>query len=431
LSLGKVLGGSGSINGMLWARGNRADYDAWAAAGNAGWDFRSVLPLFKQSEDWEDGASEFRGAGGPIRVERARGLHPVAAALIDAGQSFGMPYLDDLNVPAPEGVGPMNLNVKGGLRCSPVGAYLRPVMGRPNLTVVTEAQVVKVTLSRTRCTGLEFLWEGRRHSAHASREVVLCAGAIHTPRLLLLSGIGPQEELAPLGIAGTVDLPGVGRNLQDHVLLAGLCFEAKYPLPPPRHNLAGSVALWKSRPDLAVPDLEFLPLQVPYVSDEIAARYPMPPNVFSIVPALVRVQSRGELRLTTAQPDGPLEIQPGFLAEQADLDALVAGVDLGLDLASQPAYRGLIRRWVAPAERLSRDGTVAFIRRSCLSHLHPVGTCAMGTGREAVVDARLRVRGVEGLRIADASVMPTIPSAPTNAPTVMIGEFASRLLVAG
>jgi choline dehydrogenase-like flavoprotein len=152
-----------------------------------------------------------------------------------------MPYLDDLNVPEPEGVGPMNINIRGGVRSSPAGAYLRPVMGRKNLTVVTGAQVVKLTLSRTRCTGVDFLWEGRRHSAHASREVILCAGAIHTPRLLLLSGIGPQGELAPLGIAPTVDLPGVGRNLQDHVLLAGLCFEAKYLLPPPRHNLAEDV----------------------------------------------------------------------------------------------------------------------------------------------------------------------------------------------
>jgi choline dehydrogenase len=157
IPLGKVLGGSGSINGMLWARGNRADYDSWTAAGNPGWDFRSVLPLFKQSENWEDGASEFRGAGGPIRVERASGLHPVAAALIDAGQSYGMRYLADVNVPRPEGVGPMNLNVKGGLRCSPAGAYLRPVLGRENLTVVTEAQVVKLTLSGTRCTGLDAL----------------------------------------------------------------------------------------------------------------------------------------------------------------------------------------------------------------------------------------------------------------------------------
>jgi choline dehydrogenase len=431
LALGKMLGGGGSINGLIWARGNRADYDGWAAADNPGWDFDSVLPLFKKSEDWEDGGSEIRGAGGPIHIERARDLHPVAAALVDAGRSYGMPYLDDLNVPAPEGVGPMNLNVKGGVRSSPAGAYLRPVLDRTNLTVVTEARVVKLTLTRTRCTGLEFLWDGRRHPARAAREVVLCAGAIHTPRLLLLSGIGAPEELAPLGIDTAVDLPGVGRNLQDHVLLGGLCFEAKHPLPPPRHNLAGSAAFWKSRPDLAVPDLELLPVQIPYASDEIAARYPMPPNVFSIVPCLLRVQSRGALRLKTAQPDGPPEIRPNFLAEQADVDALVAGVELGLDLAAQPAYRELIRRWVAPPERLSRDGTVAFVRRSCLSHNHPVGTCAMGSGREAVVDAGLRVRGVEGLRVADASVMPTIPSAPTNAPTVMIGEFASRLLEAG
>jgi choline dehydrogenase len=172
-------------------------------------------------------------------------------------------------------------------------------------------------------------------------------------------------------------------------------------------------------------------VQIPYVSDEIAAQYPMPPNVFSLVPALVRVQSRGALRLKAAEPDGPMEIQPNFLAERPDLDALVAGVELGLDLASQPAYRDLIRRRVAPPGRRSRDGTVTFVRRSCLSHNHPVGTCAMGSGREAVVDAELRVRGIEGLRVADASVMPTIPSAPTNAPIVMIGEFASRLLVAG
>src|SRR5262249_33417611 len=201
----------------------------------------------------------------------------------------------------------------------------------------------------------------QRHSARAAREVVLCAGAIHTPRLLLLSGIGPQEELAPLDIDTVVDLAGVGRNLQDHVVVAGLCFEAKRPLPPPRHNLAGSVAFWKSRPDLAVPDLMVLPLQVPYVSNEIADWYPIVPNVFSIVLGLVRVQSRGHLRLKPAEPDGPMEIQPNFLAEPADVDALAAGVELGLDLASQPAYRDMIRRWVAPPEHLSRDSTVSFI----------------------------------------------------------------------
>jgi len=428
LALGKVLGGSGSINAMTWARGNRADYDGWAQAGNAGWDFHSVLPLFKKSEDWEDGASEFRGAGGPIRVERARNLHPVAAALIDAGQSYGMPYLDDMNVPEPEGVGPMNENVRDGTRCSPSRAYLRPVMGNQNLTVLTEAQAVRLTLSGTRCTGLDFLLDGQLHSVRASREVILCAGAIHTPRLLLLSGIGPQDDLEQLGIDTVVDLPGVGGNLQDHPLATGLCFEAKHPFPP-SNNLGYSTFFWKSRSDLDVPDLMFLPPRFAFVSAEIAAQYPIPPNAFSIVPGLVRPQSRGYLRMKTAKHDGPLEIQPNFLKERADVDALVAGVDLGFDIASQPAFRELIKRWVAPTRRMSRAETVAFVRRACSTYFHPVGTCAMGSGTEAVVDAELRVRGVLGLRIADASAMPTIPSANTQAPAVMIGEFASRLPV--
>jgi choline dehydrogenase len=431
LALGKVLGGSGSINAMVWARGHRADYDGWAEGGNAGWDFNSVLPLFKKSEDWEDGGSEFRGAGGPIHVERARNLHPVVSAFIDAGRSYGMPYIDDLNVPEPEGVGPMNLNVKGGMRSSPVNAYLRPVMGRQNLTVLTEAPAVKLTFTGTRCTGLDFLQDGKIRSVGAFREVILCAGAIHTPRLLLLSGVGPHGDLERLGIDSVVDLPGVGRNLQDHLWIMGLCFEAKHPFPAPNQNLAGSACFWKSQPDLDRPDLMVLPGQVPLVSDAIVARYPIPPNAFVIFPSLVRPRSRGYLRLRTAEPSGPPEMQPNFLAEQADVDALAAGVELGLDLASQPAYRDLIKRWIVPPERMSRGETAAFVRQNCSSYLHPVGTCAMGSGPYAVVDAELRVRGVLGLRIADASVMPTIPSANTNAPSIMIGEFASRLLSAG
>jgi choline dehydrogenase len=246
----------------------------------------------------------------------------------------------------------------------------------------------------------------------------------------LLSGIGPQDDLEQLGIDTVVDLPGVGRNLQDHVLLTGLCFEAKHPLPAPNNNLGGGTSFWKSRSALGRPDLMFLSVQVPYVSDEIAAQYPIPPNAFSILPAVVRPQSRGYLRMKTAEPNGPLEIQPNFLSEHADVDALVAGVELGLDIASQPALRSLIKRCVAPPRRMTRLDSEAFIRRSCSSYSHPVGTCAIGSGREAVVDAELPVRGALGLRIADASVMPTIPSTNTHAPVVMIGEFASRLLVA-
>jgi choline dehydrogenase len=431
MARGKVLGGCGSINAMVWTRGNRADYDGWSQAGNVGWDFESVLPLFKASEDWEDGANEFRGASGPIRVERARDLDPVSAALIDAGRSCGMPYLDDINIPRPEGVGPQNLNVRDGRRCSPADAYLRPAMSSESLTVLTGAQTVKLRLRGTRCIGVDVLIDGRTYSIDASREVILCAGAIDSPRLLMLSGIGPHADLKPLGIATVVDLPGVGRNLQDHVLVAGLCFESKQPLPRPNNNLSGSAAFWKSRPELGVPDLMLLSAQTPFLSDEIRARYPIPEDAFSILLGLVRPRSRGFVRMKSARHDGPLEIQPNFLAEPADVDALVSGIELGLDITSRPAFRELIERRAAPVGGLSRGEALTFLRRSCISYFHPVGTCAMGSGREAVVDAELHVHGVDGLRIADASIMPTITSANTNAPCVMIGEFAARRIISG
>jgi choline dehydrogenase len=215
--------------------------------------------------------------------------------------------------------------------------------------------------------------------------------------------------------------------------VAGLCFQAKQPLPPPNNNLSGSAAFWKSRPELGVSDLMFVPVQGPFLSDEIRARYPIPEEAFTILVGLVRPQSRGFLRMRTARHDGPLEIQPNFLAEQADVDALVSGVELGLDISLRPAFRKLIERRVAPVRglNLSRVEALTFLRRSCVSYFHPVGTCAMGSGRAAVVDSELRVRGVEGLRIADASIMPTITSANTNAPCVLIGEFAARRIVAG
>jgi choline dehydrogenase len=221
-------------------------------------------------------------------------------------------------------------------------------MRSDKLTVLTGAQVVKLRHSGTRCIGLDVLVEGKRLSIDASREVILSAGTMDTPRLLMLSGIGPHAALKQLGIGTIVDLPGVGRNLQDHVLLAGLCFEAKRPLPPPNNNLAGSTLFWESRSALGVPDLMFLPVQVPLLTDEIRARYPIPANAFCLAPCLVRPQSRGFLRMTTAEYNGPLEIQPNFLMEAADVDALVAGIQLGLDIASQPAFRDLIKSWVAP-----------------------------------------------------------------------------------
>ncbi|HEX4138932.1 MAG TPA: GMC family oxidoreductase N-terminal domain-containing protein [Candidatus Methylacidiphilales bacterium] len=428
LPRGKVLGGSGSINALVWARGHRADYDGWAAAGNAGWDFASVLPLFRRSETWEDGAGEFRGGDGPIHVERVQNPHLAIGALIEAGRTFGMPYLDDHNTPEPEGVGPENLTIRNGQRSGAADGYLGPVLSAKNLTVRTEAKVLKLNFSGQRCTGLTFATRDGLHTANAGQEVILCAGAIDTPRLLMLSGIGPALELDRLGIAARLDLPGVGQNLQDHVMIAGLCFEAKETLPPVRHNLSGGIAFWKSRAGLARPDISFVGAQFAFVMPELARQYPVPANCFTLLPGLMRPQSRGYVKMKTARHDGPLEIQPNFLREPADVDALAAAVEIGFELAEQPGYRNLIKRRITPPGRLDRAGAVAFLRDGCVSYFHPVGTCAMGTGPEAVVDSQLRVHGVESLRIADASIMPTITSANTHAPCVMIGEFAARLI---
>jgi choline dehydrogenase len=427
---GKVLGGSGSLNALVWARGHRAVFDNWAAAGNAGWDYDALLPYFRRAEDWEDGASAGRGAGGPMRVERAHDPHILAKSFIEAGQTLGLPYLHDMNGPEPLGVGLMQINVRDGERCSPADAYLRPVLGHPRLTVLTGAQVQHLTFAGTRCTGLAFRHQGAACTAWAAQEVVLTAGTIDTPRLLLLSGIGPAAELAALDIAVVADLPGVGQNLQDHPIVAGPCFEANEPLAPFNNNLGDSTLFWKSQPALPIPDLMVLGVQVPVMTPEIQASYPPSANTFTLLTTLVQVHSRGYVKMLTNRPDGPLEIQPNFLADPADVAALLAGLELTFDLAAQPALERLITRWVSPTSRPDRAGLLAFLREACGTYFHPVGTCAMGSGPAAVVDAQLRVHGVQGLRIADASVMPTIPAANTQAATITIAEVAADLLLA-
>ncbi|MDL5155163.1 GMC family oxidoreductase [Actinomycetospora termitidis] len=424
LSRGRVLGGSGSTNALVWVRGQRADYDGWAAGGATGWGYDEVLPFFRRSEDWQDGASALRGAGGPVRVERCTDLHPVAQALVEAGVSHGMPYLDDINVAEPVGAGPINVDAHDGVRTSTWTGHLRPVLDHERLTVVTGAHVTGLTLRGGRCVGVGFRVDGETHEIRAGRETVLCAGSIDSPRLLLSSGIGPAEHLRAVGVEPVLDLPGVGENLQEHPILAGLCFEAAEELPPLRDNLEGSMAFWRSAPDVAVPDLTFVSVQIPYVSAEVAAAHPVPANAFVLAPGVMRVRSRGRLRLTA---DGGVDLRSNMLTDPADVDAAVAGVEIGLELADQPAFRKLVARRVAPGAT-DRASLEQFVRRAAMPYFHPVGTCAMGTDEHAVVDPQLRVRGVEGLRVADASVMPTITSANTNAPTVMIAERAAELI---
>ena len=432
LPRGKVIGGSGSINVMVWARGNKYDYDKWAAAGNKGWDYKSVLPLFKKIEDWEDGETDFHGAGGPLRVERAP-KHKIGEVMIASARSYGIPFIDDVNAPSPEGVGYGIMNVKDGKRNGPATAYLEPVLHDKKLTVLTEAKVLKLNLEGKRCVGLSFIQNGKIYTVTAGKEVILSAGAIDSPRILMLSGIGDRAQLEKVGIETLIDLPGVGKNLQDHLILEGLIFEANEPLTPYSGNYLGNTLFWKSNPALQAADLMVYACQVPVAMPQIAEKYaPFPENAFSILPALVNIKSKGGyIKLKNAAHDGPLEIEGKLASDPQDIEALVNAVKLCMDLASQPAFKGLIKNWIAPAKYLTdREEILDFIKDALDTYIHPVGTCKMGSGPECVVNDQLLVHGVRGLRVVDASIMPVITSSNTQAPTFMIAEFAANLILA-
>ena len=425
---GKVLGGSGSINAMVWARGNKDDYNGWDALGNKGWDYQSVLPLFKKIEDWQDGETDFHGAGGPIHIENPKHFHFVDAAIIEAAKSYGMPYRKDINGPAPEGVGPMSMNIKDKKRCSPFKGYLEPVLENKNLTVITQAKVLHLNIVGSKCTGLKYVHNGITVNVDAAKEVILCAGAIESPRILMLSGIGNTAELLKLSIETKINLPGVGKNLQDHPLLS-MVYETKEPLGDLTYNLGGINLFWKSDPSLYKADLMFVPIQMGIATNEIATKYPIPANAFSVFVTLIDVKSRGEIKMTSADPDAPLNIQPNFLQAPEDFKAMEKAVELCMALAAQPALKNIISRWIAPDKLFSREEIKSFIRNACSTYFHPVGTCAMGNGEDAVVNNELKVHGVEGLRVVDASIMPQITTANTNAPTLMIGEFTAALIL--
>ncbi|MDP9077725.1 MAG: GMC family oxidoreductase N-terminal domain-containing protein [Bacteroidota bacterium] len=425
---GKMVGGSSSINAMIWARGHEDDYNRWAKDGNKGWDFESVLPLFKKTENWTGEASDFHGTGGPIHLTLPTELHFIDKAAQEAAQSYGIPYKTDMNSRSPGSVSPTSMTIKNGRRCSAFNGYLQPVLHHENLTLITGAAVTKLILAGDKCTGLTYIKNGRTYEVSAKTEVVLSAGTFESPRILMLSGIGPKEELKALGIESTVDLPGVGRNLQDHPMLQ-LTFKAKQLLGELHNNLGGTIIYWKSKADAAKSDLMLIPIEAPVQTPEIMSTHPIPENSFGIFVGLVGVSSKGYLKMQTDQYNGPLEIQPNLLENAADFEALASGVELCMKLVEEPAFAEQIEKWIAPSQHLGSAQIRDFLKDAVISYFHPVGTCAMGNGPEAVVDERLRVHGIKGLRVADASVMPEIPTANTNAPTLMIGEFMAEVLL--
>ena len=468
---GRALGGSGAINAMAHVRGHRAGYDSWAASGAVGWDFAGLLPYFRRTERAAGRDPALRGTDGPLPVgpAPAGARHPVAEAFTAALTELGCPVTDDLSGSRPEGVAWVDLAISGGRRVSPADAYLRPVLHRPNLIVETGCLVTGLRLRGGRCTGVQYVRDGQPSlvSAAASSEVILCAGAIGSAQLLLLSGIGPARQLRALGIDPVADLPGVGANLQDHPIIL-LSYAARAPLPASRYNHGEMYAALRSRlagpagldgraaadgggrpeadgepgrpdggspgrggpdggggPGGGGPDLHLFPVLLPLAPADCT-----PPDAgYALVAAVTRPDSRGSVRLADAAPQTRPLIDPGLLADDRDLDRLEEGVRLIRQAAAQPGLAKLAQAevWPGPDVR-GRAGLRGYIRRGVGSYWHPAGTCRMGQDPAAVLDPDLRVHGLAGLRVADASVMPTIPNAHPNATVLAIAERAADLI---
>ena len=450
---GKVLGGSSSINGMTYIRGNAADYDEWRQRGCEGWDFDSVLPYFRKSEDNERGASEFHGAGGPLRVSNQPHQPALSKILLDACIQAGIPYNTDFNGAEQEGVGYYQTTTKSRRRWSTATAYLRPSRGRKNLTILTHAHATRVQVDNGKAIGVEFRTPQGPFTARAAREVIVSGGAYGSPQLLLLSGIGPAQHLQDKGIPVVHDLPGVGSNLQEHFntscawrinrslslnvlhhsiphqLVAGLKY-ALYRGGPMASNGLYVGAFVRSDSRLQRPDLQLNITAWSTISRSPKGIISHPFPTFSISPVHLRPEGRGTVRLKSADPMASPEIRFNFLRSEYDMHAVIAGMRIARKIAEQPALKDLIVEEVLPGAALATDEQLADdVRKRGVSNIHPVGSCGMGHGPNAVVDPRLRVRGVDGLRVVDASIMPSIIAGNTNAPTIMIAEKASDMIL--
>jgi choline dehydrogenase len=450
---GKVLGGTSSINGMVYMRGNPGDYDEWRQRGCTGWDWDSILPYFKKAEDQERGPDAFHGVGGPLRVSDQPARFELAEHWIAAAIEAGLPANNDFNDGQQEGAGPFQSTTKGRRRWSTAAAYLRPARGRKNLSVATNALATRVVIEDGRATGVDFLRDGARQTARARGEVIVCGGVFNSPQLLQLSGLGPAELLHSLGIPVVRDMPAVGADLQDHFYVR-LAFRCTKPITlndvannPLRKVVAGvQYMLFKSGPlatngicagGFARSDqrLERPDIQLNFSLWSFAERtrkgvYPHPFPGFTVSAVHLRPDARGEVRLKSADPLAPPAIRFNFLKTRYDLQALTAGMRLARKIVSQPALSEYVADELIPGKDVNTDAEFeAAIRRNGISNLHPVGTCRMGADEASVLDPRLKVRGVGHLRVVDASVMPSVPAGNTNAPTIMIGEKASTMII--
>ncbi len=446
LPRGRTLGGSSSMNAMLYVRGCAADFDGWAAAGCEGWGWQEVLPYFKRSERREGGAGSYHGDGGPLDVTDPRSPSELTRLMISAARARDFPLDPDYNDGEPDGVCPVQVNQRNGRRWSAADAFLRPAANRPNLTILTGATVLGIELRGDRAVGVRYAKGGAASAVATASEVVLAAGAIGSPQLLLLSGVGPDEELRPLGIETRVELPGVGRNLQDHPYVVGIwrsaiggsLLEAERPRAlleyllrrsGPLSSTVAEAFVWtRADREATAPDLQ-LHLAPAYFADNGFEETDQ--HSYTIGPVLVAPRSRGRIRLRSPDPAAKPSILGNHLTDPKDVAALLEGVKLARELAATEPLASATGREVYPGPEVRDDEQLeADIRRRVELLYHPVGTCRMGTDEGAVVDPSLRVRGVEGLRVVDASVMPTITRGNTNAPTYMIAEKGADLILA-
>ena len=448
---GRVLGGSSSINGMVYLRGHPADFEEWVSLGAAGWSYGDVLPYFRKSERRELGADEFHGGEGPVAVAAPRWRSPLFNAFVEAGAEAGFPSTDDFNGAMPEGFGPFEMTVDKGVRASSYRAYLLPVLGRPNLSIRTLAVVTRVLMDGKGAVGVEYHCRGQIMRVRTTSEVILSAGAIHSPRLLLLSGIGPTEDLKALGIAPFHHLPGVGKNLMDHLELY-VQFACRKQVTLHRYmSLAGRLrigaewflthdglcatnhaeagALIRSSPEAKSPDLQFhfVPLAIDY-----HGKSPVNGDSFQVHAGPTKPTSRGEVTLRSADPLAGPRLDPNYLSTERDRADMRRAIRLARDVIGRDALKDFAGSEISPGADARTDADLdAFVRRTAESGYHYAGTCRMGVDENAVTDAQGRVRGIDGLRVADASLMPSLVCCNTNAAAIMIGEKIADHMIGG
>jgi choline dehydrogenase len=449
---GRTLGGSSSINAMIYIRGSRYDYDTWRDEyGCEGWGYTDLLPYFLRAESNSRGASAYHGADGPLSVQDPKYKSAMTAAFVDAARQWGMEANDDFNGPRQDGAGFYQVTQRNGRRWSAADAYLHPAAGRPNLTVQTDALVTGVAIEAGRAVGVRYLLRGVEETARAEAEVILAAGAIGSPQLLMLSGIGPADHLAEHGIGVVADSPGVGANLSDHPMVTAMWHTPKatglWEKAGPKNlarwrmmhsgplttNVAEAGGFSRTDPSLPAPDLQWHALPTPYQNFGLTD-----PSIraLSLLITLVAVGSRGRITLRSADPRHKPAIDPAYLSDSADIEPLVRGIRLAREFAAAGPLTKICKGELAPGPDAVTDSELTeFVRRDITTIYHPVGTCAMGGDSRlaaskltSVVDTGLRVRGVDGLRVVDASVMPAVPRGNTNAPTIAIAERAADLI---